>query len=176
MPRRFNFRLQTVLRVREIRQRETQRAYAAKRAELARLDRLDAETRAQIAAQQADLTRRQQDPNLDPLELARGRAWIAALRKTLFDRQLVRQSLLLELARLRESLRQARIAVRSLETLRNRRLAEYLAARRRTEQADADELARTLPLHYQDLADAVADGRRITLAADNAVSRETELT
>lgn len=55
MPRAFEFRLETVLRVREQRQREAQRRLAARQAEMVRLERLDEQLAAQVGAAQSEL-------------------------------------------------------------------------------------------------------------------------
>lgn len=144
MARRFRFRLQTLLRVRQLREREAKRKVAAQRAALARLDRLDEQTAAEIARQQAALRADQQQPRVDPLALQRGRAWIAYLRRTLAQRQVQRTELQQQLRELLERLRAARVQARTIEKLRERRLREHARARGRREQAASDELAQQL--------------------------------
>ncbi len=167
MARRFRFRLQTLLRVRQLREREAKRKVAAKRAEIARLDRLNEQTMEEIHRQQEWLlsaqapagreqteTLRRPDAALgvapalrvllDPLTLQRGRAWIAYLRKTIALRHLQRASLVEELTRLQNNFRAARTQARIIERLRERRWAQYVRDRDRREQTAADELAQQL--------------------------------
>ena len=145
MPRRFRFRLETVLDVRRVREREAQRAVAARRLELVRVERLSRETRAAIAEQQDALRLAQQSAALQPAALAQGRAWIAHLRNTLLQREMQRQELAARLAAALEALRAARVQTKTIEKLRERRLAEYVRGTRLREQAASDELARQLP-------------------------------
>lgn len=144
MAKRFQFRLQTVLRVRELREREAKRRVAEKRAELARLDQLDRQTSDEIRAQQDALRGLQSGAALNPAELSRGRAWIAHLQRTLAQRQLVRAGLLRELEQRLADWRAARQQLRILEKLRERRWAEYVHGRQQAEQFESDELAQQL--------------------------------
>ncbi|MEW6251418.1 MAG: hypothetical protein AB1716_12280, partial [Planctomycetota bacterium] len=144
MPRRFVFRLETLLRVRELREREAQRKLAARRAELARLDRLNDETARAILRQQAEL-RAAQGGLLDPLRLQRGRAWIAHLRRTMTLRQAQRAELVARIDELAAAWREARKQKRMIAELRARRWSEYVLLRDREEQAASDELAQQLP-------------------------------
>jgi flagellar FliJ protein len=142
--RRFAFRLQTVLNVRQMREREAQRDVAAKSAEIARVDRLNEQTADEIIRQQAMLVEAQQRGGLDPVELQRGRAWIAHLRKTIATRQMQKAEFQEQLRDLQTRLRDARTQTRIIEKLRERRWGEYSRDRRRREQAESDELARQL--------------------------------
>ncbi len=144
MARRFRFRLQTLLRVRQLREREAKRKVAAKRAEIARLDRLNEQTQDAIRAQQATLLSDQCQGTLDPLALQRGRAWIAYLHKTIALRQLQRVQLVAESQKLQAEFQAARKQARIIGRLRERRWEQYVADRGRAEQAAADELAQQL--------------------------------
>jgi len=155
MARRFQFRLQTLLKVRQLREREAKRRVAAKRGEIARVDELRRQTSAELTRQQEALLGEQLQGHLDTLALQRGRAWIAHLRKTIVALQARRAALLSELEQLQSELRVARTQTRIIEKLRERRWQAYARARARREQAEADELARQL--QGQELADS-ADG------------------
>jgi flagellar FliJ protein len=144
MARRFSFRLQTLLRVRELREREAKRKVGAKQAEIARLDQLNRHTADEISRRQDALRSQQQQPVLAPDVLVRERAWIAYLRRTIVERQALRAGLLKELATLRDELREARTQKRIIEKLRERRWEAYVKDRNRREQAESDELARQL--------------------------------
>ncbi len=150
MAKRFRFRLDTLLKVRRLREREAKRKVAAKRAEIARLDRLDQQTAWEISRSQAALRESQQQGSLDLETLARGRAWIGYLRKTAVERQTLRAALVKELEQLQSEWRQARTQMRILEKLRQRRWDEYVRRRKRREQAEADELAQQLQARGRD--------------------------
>lgn len=149
MAKRFRFPLQTLLEVRELREREAKRSVAAKSAEIARLDRLNEDTAAEIVRQQEVLLAAQQQGLLEPLELQRGRAWIAHLRKTIATRQVQRGELVEQLKELQARLREARTQTRIIQKLRERRWNEYVRERNRTDQAANDELAQHLQEYRQ---------------------------
>jgi flagellar export protein FliJ len=144
MARRFRFPLETLLRVRVLREREAKRKVAAQRAEIARLDRLNRQTAEEISRQQAELLTGQQRGRLDPPALQRGRAWIAHLRRTIALRQTQRLDLVAQLQQLQAAWLEARKQARILDKLRARRWEAYVHERARAEQAAADELARQL--------------------------------
>lgn len=144
MARRFEFRLETLLRVRQSREREAKRKVAAQRAALARLDRLNADTMAEMSRHQQALLDDQRAGLLDPLSLQRGRAWIAHLRRTIAERHVQRRELVAQLQQLQAAFQQARTELRIIEKLRERRWSQYVRARDRNEQAAADELAQHL--------------------------------
>jgi len=144
MAKRFTFRLQPLLDVRELHEREAKRRVAAKGAEIARLDQLNEQTVREILRQQEYLLAAQQTGQLNPLDLQRGRAWIAHLRKTIGVRQAQKAGLQEELRVLQEQLREARTQTRIIEKLRQRRWNEYADRRDKQEQAAADELAQQL--------------------------------
>ncbi|MGD8454322.1 MAG: flagellar FliJ family protein [Phycisphaerae bacterium] len=144
MARRFRFPLETLLKVRRLREREAKRKVAAQRAALARLDQLDEATRAEIASRQQVLLGVQRQVQLEPQELTRGWAWIGHLRRTIVQRQVQREEMLGVLEKLQEVYREARRQTRVIEKLRERRWQQYVHDRERREQAAADELAQQL--------------------------------
>ena len=147
MARRFQFRLETLLRVRQLREREAKRKVAAKRAEIALVDRLNTQTVEEISRQQAALLAGQREGRLDPLTLQRGRAWIGHLRRTIGQRHVQRAELLAQWQELQAAWHAARTQARIIEKLRERRWEEYVHDRERKEQAAADELAQQLHRH-----------------------------
>jgi flagellar FliJ protein len=144
MARRFEFRLQTLLRVRELREREAKRKVAAKSAEIARLDQLNAESQAEISGQLERLGAAQRSGVLDLTRLQRGHTWIAHLRRTIAVRSQQKAGLLEQLRELQDALREARTQTRIIEKLRERRWEAYRRDRSRAEQAELDEVARQL--------------------------------
>ena len=143
MAKRFTFRLETLLRIRTMREREAKRNVGAKQAEIAQLDQLNRKTAEEIGRRQAAL-RDHQHGVLAPAELVRQRAWIAHLRNTIAQRQAARRELVEELDRLLVEWRETRTRKRIIEKLRQRRWAQYRRDRGRREQAEADELAQQL--------------------------------
>ncbi len=142
--RRFKFPLHTLLKLRKLREREAKRKVAAQRAEIARLDRLNEATWAEISAQHALLLQSQQRGPVEPAALARGRVWIAHLRSTIAQRTLLRGEMTLRLEQLQKEFTAARQQARIIQKLRERRWSEYRHERERREQAAADELAQHL--------------------------------
>ena len=147
MPKRFVFNLETLLRVRQLREREAKRKVAAQRAELARVEQLIEQTLQAVARQQHELLDGKQQTRLDPPTLQRGRAWIAALRRQLADHHARRAALQDRLRQRQAELRAARTQARIVEKLRERRWAEYVHDRDRRADAAADELAQQLHGH-----------------------------
>ena len=146
MAKRFRFSLETLLRVRDVREREATRKVGLKQAEIARLDQLNRQTADEISVRQRAL-RQQQQGALTPENLVRERAWIAYLWRTIVERQTQRAALVSELRELQEAWRQARKQKRIIEKLRERRWQQYFKDRKRHEQAESDELARQLHAH-----------------------------
>lgn len=144
MAKRFQFRLETLLRVRVLREREAKRKVGAKQAEIARIDQLNRQTDHEILRRQNDLRCNQQRESLVAADLVRAQAWIGHLRRTILERQAVRAALVTELGVLRDKLREARTQKRIIEKLRERRWEEYVKDRQRREQAESEELARQL--------------------------------
>ena len=145
MARRFEFRLQTLLRVRQLREREAKRKVATQRVEIARLDHLNRETADEIARRQTELLDSQRAGPLDPQMLQRGQAWIAHLRRTVALRYVQRAEMTARLQQLQVAWQAARTQARIIEKLRERRFADYRHERNRYEQAALDELAQQLP-------------------------------
>lgn len=144
MARGFQFRLESVLRVRSLREREARRRVGAKLAEIAAVEQLNAETAAEISARQARVLDRQRAATVEPRELAAERAWVTYLRRCLAERQAMKSLLRRELDVLREELRAARTQMKAIEKLREQRYAAWKRESGRREQTESDELARQL--------------------------------
>ncbi len=154
MAQRFTFRLQTLLRVRELREQQAKRAVAAKASEISRLDALNLQTQREIIAQQNALRDAQMGATLDPADLTRQRAWIAHLRRMTLQRLGDRQTLATQLLSLQDALRVARSETQALEKLRERRFDEWKRARNLREQAESEELAQQMHEAGRDRIDA----------------------
>lgn len=151
MAQRFEFRLQTLLDVRAVREREAKRNVALQRAKIAQLDQLDTQAQAEIEAQQKALFSAQTGGALHTPDLQRGRAWVAYLRRSIAERGQMRATLRRELQDLLVALREARRQTRTLEKLREKQQAAYRRERGRREQAESDELALQLQVFFPEL-------------------------
>lgn len=145
--KRFTFPLETLLRVRELREREAKRAVAVRQSELARIDRLSEATRREIHNSHETLRSRQSAGPavlLHPAELARQRAWIAHLQLLLLQQQQMRIDAAQQLAQSISNLNRARTSTKTVEKLKSHRLAAYRKRQNRHEQAASDDLAQQL--------------------------------
>lgn len=168
MARRFEFRLDTVLRVRRLRAEEAQRRVTAQLVRIARLEELDGELQAELLRRQDALRAGARDV-VQPLELARTRAWMAHLRAERTRNAAARAELRRELAGLQEQMRAARVDQRVIEKLREHRFDEYRKAHALREQSESDELARQL---HQRAGVSAADELTAAPAARRAAESE----
>jgi flagellar export protein FliJ len=142
--KRFQFPLETLLKVRRLHEREAQRRVAAQQAEIARLDQLNEATRREIEQQQDALRQTQASAAIRPVDLTRGRAWIAHLRQSIAQRMALREQMVRKLEELQAQFRETRKQTRIIEKLRERRWNEHMRDQRRKEQAAVAELAQQL--------------------------------
>ena len=82
MAKRFQFRLETLLRVRRLSEREVKRKVAAKQAEIARIDESSRQARREILSQEDELRSEHSVGKLDVAALSRRRSWSAQLQRT----------------------------------------------------------------------------------------------
>ncbi len=155
MARRFVFALESLLRLRRLREEQAQRRVAEQRAELNQLAQLDRETEDAIRKQQAALLDAQQNEVLDRAGLAQGRTWIAHLQRMTALRDQHRKTILEKLQELEASWRHTRVERKAIEKLRERRQREHHDVAERREQETFDEVARRL---HTDQQSAATDG------------------
>jgi len=144
MAKRFVFRLETVRRVRSLREQEAQRAVATQRAQIAQLEQLNAQARREITVHQQQLANRQSQAAIDPRELARGRTWIAHLRTGIWQREQQIVELNTKLEQLLDVWRGARQQLEIINKLRERRLQAHRTLVRKVEQREMDTVAQRL--------------------------------
>lgn len=144
MAKRFQFSLQTLLRVRELREQEAQRRLADQQAAVAQVETAIAQNWQEIRATQGRLAAAQNEAALDPTALARGRAWVAHLRNVILQNEQHKAVLSGQLAELRDQWLEARKQRRVLQQLRERRWEQYRRHVQREEQAVMDEVAQQL--------------------------------
>ena len=144
MAKRFRFRLETLLRVRRLNEREAKRKVAAKQAEIARIDEVSRQARREILTQAGVLRTEQSREKLNVAALSTRRSWIAHLKRMMLLHKQMRMEREDELKRLAGALSRARTQTQIVEKLRERRWAAYRKQRGRREQSESDELARQL--------------------------------
>jgi flagellar export protein FliJ len=144
MAKRFVFRLETVRRVRELREREAQRAAAGVRAQIAQFEQQNAQAQREIVNVQQRLTHQQALSSIDPTELSRGRSWIAHLRITILQRERQIDELGTKLEELLDVWREARKQLEIINKLRERRLNLHRTMVRKHEQREMDAVAQRL--------------------------------
>lgn len=144
MAKRFVFRLETVRRVRGLKEQEAQRAVAAQRAQIAQLEQLNAQAQRDIASQQKVLADNQAYTSVDPRELARGRSWIAHLRTSIWQREQQIAELSTKLEELLDVWREARKQLEIIEKLRERQVQSHRTQVRKAEQREMDAVAQRL--------------------------------
>ena len=144
MAKRFRFRLETLLRIRRMSEREAQRKVAAKQAEIARIDELSRQARREILLQEDELRKRQSGDRLNVADLSTRRSWIAHLQRTILLHKHLRGQREDELKKVVEELGWARTQAQVVQKLRERRWSEYRKQRDRREQSELDELARKM--------------------------------
>lgn len=144
MAKRFRFRLETLLRIRRLSEREAQRKVAAKQAEIARIDELSRQARREILLQGDELRKRQSGERLDVADLSTRRSWIAHLQRTILLHKHLRGQREDELKKVVAELGRARTQAEVVQKLRERRWSEYRRQRDRREQSELDELARQM--------------------------------
>ena len=162
MAKRFRFRLETLLRVRQLREDEALRNVAVQQAEIARIDGQKTEMFARIQTAQGGILERQRGPALEPADLARRRAWIAHLRRQIADNDRVRAEKLEALDELRDTWRTARTQKRIIEKLRERRYDEHRLAENRRVQHEYYEMAQRL--HVRGGDDATDNAEQVDFA------------
>lgn len=156
MAARFRFRLQTVLRLRELAEREARRQVGVKQAEIAQLDQQNLQTNNEIRQRQRLLTQAQSRAQLDLADLSQGRTWIARLRQAIWQRELVKAEKQKELDVLSDKWRETRKQLKIIEKLRERRAAAHRKAATKKETLELEETARRL--HQSVYADDGAPG------------------
>ncbi len=141
---RAKFRLHTLLRVRELREREARRRLGAKQAEIARLDAAAAAIRDDVSRQQEAIRAMQRSASPSAGALTSGRAWIAFQRRNLAEQLRLRSQRLEEFGDLRRQWLDARRDTQALQKLRDRQAAQERERLRRAEQSALDEVARSV--------------------------------
>lgn len=152
MARRFRFRLDTLLRLRRMQERQAQRSVGAARAELAQAERLIRLTDEEIRRQQGALRVEQGGAAPRALTIVRGQAWIAHLRRMSLQQHAMRAAAAQALEQALRRLVEARTRTRTVEKLREQRLDEFRTRIEKREDARLDDLARQMQDAAGDLA------------------------
>ncbi len=144
MAKRFRFRLETLLRIRRLNEREAQRKVAAKQAEIARIDEFSRQARREILSQEDELRKEQSRGRLNVAALSTRRSWIAHLQRMILLHKHLRREREDELKAVVEDLGRTRTQTQVVQKLRERRWSEYRKQRDRHEQSELDELVRQM--------------------------------
>lgn len=140
----FRFRLKTLLRVRDLREREARRKVAAKQAAIAQLDEASRAAAEEILRRESAMRVQVERGPVNATELLRERGWIGHLRRQILEQQQLRADLQRELESLQEAWRRARMDLKVMEKLRERRFEQHRRAQSLREQAETDEVAQKL--------------------------------
>lgn len=140
MAARFVFRLETVLRVRERAFEERQRVVAARIGAIAREKALQAAAQAQID-EHMTAARLLQQGRIDVRAVCGNRAHLVLLRRHVAECNVRIAAHERELARERAEMVAARVQVRALEKLKERRAARFVETQQRREAGEQAELA-----------------------------------
>lgn len=140
MAKRYTFRLETLLRLRQQREDEQKRVVAARLREIRTLRQrrhsLETEITRQTSALRQSLT--EANPEMHLMKL--GRHWVIRLRRGVLDADAEIAAQRAQLAQERIGLTEARRDAKVLEKLKERRHAAYRADLDRREQAELDEM------------------------------------
>jgi len=140
MARAYQFRFETLLRLRRRREDECKQAVAARLRELQSLERRRDTLLERIREQTAQTRDALRTDSLDIEDLKLGRHWIIRLKRGVLDVQtrFAAQSAILEQERRR--LAEASKDVKVLSRLQERQLVEHVAEMNRREQLELDEM------------------------------------
>lgn len=141
MPKKFKFRLETILKVRRITADEKKRRVASRLRQIDACQRRASAAREHISEQFGRAHLSQQQPRLDVSLMSRQRYWIAHLQRELLESQHHIVELERRLSDERAELVEASTRVRILDKLREQQQRQHNEALGRTEQQEADELA-----------------------------------
>lgn len=140
MAKRYEFRYETLLRLRRQREDERKRVVAARLREIRTLEdrRATLENRIREQTEQVRDALRSSTLNLDDLKLSRH--WVIRLRRGVLETDEAIKTHRAVLSKERQHLAEAAKDKKVLERLKERRLAEYMAEMDRREQLELDEM------------------------------------
>ena len=141
MAKRFTFRLETVLRLRQRAFEEAQRVVATRLRAIGRERSMIEAARVQISEQVAQSRAVQSADRLDVGSVCRHRAYVMFLSRGIAECTERMRQHEKELAAERKAMIDASVAVKAIEKLKERRLARHLAELNRQETAEQNEFA-----------------------------------
>lgn len=140
MAKRFTFRFETMLRIRQQREDEHKRIVANRLRAIRELKNHMASLDKQIHEELQAIRVGQQPGTIDMQQVIRHRHWLGCLHKGVLEGQARMRFLEAELVRERAALAEAAKQRRILEKLKERRLEQHRRERDRLEVAAADDL------------------------------------
>ena len=144
MAKQYDFRFETLLKLRRQHEDERKRAVAARIREIHTLEERQRVLLQRIADQAADTRRALMSGTVDVDDLRLGRHWTVRLRRGVLETEAAINGQKALLAQERQRLADAAKNRKVLEQLKERRLAEYRAQEERREQKDLDEISVTM--------------------------------
>ncbi len=144
MAKQYDFRFETLLKLRRQHEDERKRAVAARIREIHTLEERQRLLLQRIADQAADTRRALLSGTVDVDDLRLGRHWTVRLRRGVLETEAAINGQKALLAQERQRLADAAKNRKVLEQLKERRLAEFRAEQERREQKDLDEISVTM--------------------------------
>ena len=141
MAKRFNFRLETVLKLRKKNEEEKQRALAERLREMSTLQDHLMGLNSQIASERRVAGSFAVHAHLDVPAMSRRRFWVSHLQRGLLETESKIRKLEESVVEERKALAEAAREFKIIETLRSKQRQEHDQVQERQETIEADEIA-----------------------------------
>ncbi len=141
MARRFDFRLEAVLKLRKQKEDEEKRAVAQRVREMSKLQDHLMTLNEQIAAEIRKARENAVHAHLDTSDMSKRRFWISHLQRGVLEAESRMRNLEKQLTADRTVLAEASKEYRVIETLRDKQVQEHNREQTRLETIEADEMA-----------------------------------
>ncbi|MCZ6654082.1 MAG: flagellar export protein FliJ [Planctomycetota bacterium] len=141
MAKRFNFRLEAVMKLRKQKEDENKRAVAQRVREMSKLQDHLMTLNEQIASEIRKARENAVHTHLDTSDLSKRRFWISHLQRGVLETEFRMRNLEKQLTADRTVLAEASKEYKVIETLRDKRLQAHNREQERLETIEADEMA-----------------------------------
>jgi len=141
MAKRYTFRFETLLRLRQQFEDEQKRAVAARLREIHALEERQRMFLQQIANQASQTRQALMSGSVDVDDLRLGRHWTVRLRRGVLETEATINAQKAQLVLERQKLAEAAKNKKVLERLKEHRLSQYMAEQDRLEQKELDEIS-----------------------------------
>ncbi len=149
MAKRFNFRLEAVMKLRKQKEDENKRAVAQRLREMSKLQDHLMTLNEQIASEIRRVRENAVHAHLDASDLSKRRFWISHLQRGVLEAESRMRHLEQQLTADRAVLAEASKEYKVIETLRDKRLQAHHREQERLETIEADEMAVSLFVRRQ---------------------------